>query len=82
MFSFFLLAFLIHSDKRHDFQRRRKLHYNEFEAVRRARQLMEEDGDEDDENVEHDRCASENNDDNVDMEDGANNTSASSTTRL
>ncbi|XP_031630290.1 protein phosphatase inhibitor 2-like [Contarinia nasturtii] len=33
--------------KRKDFERRRKLHYNEFEAVLRARQLMEQDEDED-----------------------------------
>ena len=31
-----------------DFERRRKAHYNEFEAVRRARQLMEQEEDEDD----------------------------------
>lgn len=32
--------------KRREFEQRRKLHYNEFEAVLRARQLMEEDEDE------------------------------------
>lgn len=31
------------AEKRVEFERRRKLHYNEFEAVRLARQLMEED---------------------------------------
>lgn len=31
------------AEKRLEFERRRKLHYNEFEAVRRARQLMEQD---------------------------------------
>lgn len=36
------------AEKRRDFERRRKLHYNEFEAVLRARQLMEQDEDEDD----------------------------------
>lgn len=35
-------------EKRHEFERRRKLHYNEFEAVLRARELMEEDDEEED----------------------------------
>lgn len=35
-------------EKRREFERRRKLHYNEFEAVMRARQLMEQDEDDDD----------------------------------
>lgn len=35
-------------EKRREFERRRKLHYNEFEAVMRARQLMEQDEEEDD----------------------------------
>lgn len=39
--------FFIFSEKRREFERRRKLHYNEFEAVMRARQLMEQDEDED-----------------------------------
>lgn len=33
-------------EKRREFERRRKLHYNEFDAVIRARQLMEQDEDE------------------------------------
>lgn len=33
------------AEKRKDFERRRKLHYNEFEAVLRARELMEQDED-------------------------------------
>lgn len=37
---FFSLFFV---EKRREFERRRKLHYNEFEAVLRARQLMEQD---------------------------------------
>lgn len=37
-----------HSEKRIEFEKRRKLHYNEFEAVRKARQLIEEDEDDDD----------------------------------
>lgn len=35
-------------EKRREFERRRKLHYNEFEAVLRARELMEEDDEEED----------------------------------
>lgn len=35
-----------YAEKRREFERRRKLHYNEFEAVMRARQLMEQDEDE------------------------------------
>lgn len=43
-----------HTVKRKEFQRRRKAHYNEFEAVRRARLLMaEEDDDEDDDDDNH-----------------------------
>lgn len=34
--------------KQIEFQNRRKLHYNEFEAVKLARKLIEEDEDEDD----------------------------------
>lgn len=36
--------------KRLEFEKRRKAHYNEFDAVRRARQLMEEEGDDDEDN--------------------------------
>lgn len=36
--------------KRIDFEQRRKKHYNEFEAVRLARQLMEQDENEEDGN--------------------------------
>lgn len=35
--------------KRLEFEKRRKLHYNEFEAVREARKLMEKEDEEDDE---------------------------------
>lgn len=40
--------------RRMEFEKRRKAHYNEFEAVRLARKLIEEedDDDEDDNNVE------------------------------
>lgn len=57
-------------EKRHEFERRRKLHYNEFEAVRRARQLMERD-DDDDENVENDHSnfSAGRTDHNMDMDD-------------
>lgn len=34
--------------KRKEFEKRRKAHYNEFDAVRQARLLMQEDDDEDD----------------------------------
>lgn len=34
--------------KRNEFEKRRKMHYNEFDAVRRARQLIEEEDDVDD----------------------------------
>lgn len=40
------MPFLTIAEKRKDFERRRKLHYNEFEAVLRARELMEQDEDE------------------------------------
>lgn len=40
-------------EKRREFERRRKLHYNEFEAVMRARQLMEQD-EEENEDIEVD----------------------------
>lgn len=35
------------TEKRVEFERRRKLHYNEFEAVLRARELMEQDEEDD-----------------------------------
>lgn len=45
-------------EKRKDFERRRKLHYNEFEAVLRARELMEQDEDEnEDEQIEIDETS-------------------------
>lgn len=64
LFSFFLI------EKRREFESRRKLHYNEFEAVRRARQLMEhdEENDEDVEN-EHSNINGIENDSNMDMDD-------------
>lgn len=37
------------SVKRKEFEKRRKMHYNEFDAVRRARQLIEEEDDDDSE---------------------------------
>lgn len=40
-----------------EFERRRKEHYNEFEAVRLARKLIEEDEDDEDDNVETDGAA-------------------------
>lgn len=41
--------FLSFSVKRNEFEKRRKMHYNEFDAVRRARQLIEEEDDDDSE---------------------------------
>lgn len=35
-------------ERRLDFEKRRKLHYNEFEALKLARKLMEEDEEDDD----------------------------------
>lgn len=39
------------TERRLDFEKRRKLHYNEFEALKLARKLMEEDEEEDDEDT-------------------------------
>lgn len=66
-------------EKRLEFETRRKLHYNEFEAVRRARQLMEqdEDNDEDVEN-DHSNITANGNDSNMDMDDDGSGTSTSS----
>lgn len=44
--SILVFSALFFAEKRREFERRRKLHYNEFEAVLRARQLMEQDEDE------------------------------------
>lgn len=58
-------------EKRREFEKRRKLHYNEFEAVRRARQLMEQDDDDDEEDVEndHSNIGASGTDNNMDMDD-------------
>lgn len=53
-------------EKRREFEKRRKMHYNEFEAVRRARQLMEQDEEED---VENDHSNNSVYDNNMDMDD-------------
>lgn len=42
------IFFVFFVERRLDFEKRRKLHYNEFEAIKLARKLIEED--EDDEN--------------------------------
>ncbi len=44
--SFYTFHFSV---KRNEFEKRRKMHYNEFDAVRRARQLIEEEDDDDSE---------------------------------
>lgn len=43
------LISLIFTVNRRTFEQKRKLHYNEFQAVKLAKQLMEEEEDEDDE---------------------------------
>lgn len=40
--------------KRKEFEKRRKAHYNEFEAVRQARLLMKDEDDDDDDNDDDD----------------------------
>lgn len=45
-----LLLFLSVPERRLDFEKKRKAHYNEFEAVRQARKLIEEEDDEDEDN--------------------------------
>lgn len=48
------------TERRLDFEKRRKLHYNEFEALKLARKLMEEEEEEDDDgtsaNKTDDQC--------------------------
>ncbi|KAJ6633650.1 Protein phosphatase inhibitor 2 [Pseudolycoriella hygida] len=44
--------------KRKEFEKRRKIHYNEFDAVRRARQLIAEEDDDDDSEGESSRTQS------------------------
>lgn len=45
------LVAIFYTGKRLEFEKRRKAHYNEFDAVRRARQLMEAEEDEDDDDT-------------------------------
>jgi protein phosphatase inhibitor 2 len=52
--------------KRNEFEKRRKIHYNEFDAVRRARQLIEEEDDDDDSEGESSRTQSNFQDNNLD----------------
>lgn len=42
------ILYWTHAERRLDFEKRRKLHYNEFEALKLARKLMEEDEEEED----------------------------------
>uniref|UniRef100_A0A182NJI1 Protein phosphatase inhibitor 2 n=1 Tax=Anopheles dirus TaxID=7168 RepID=A0A182NJI1_9DIPT len=57
--------------RKHEFERRRKAHYNEFEAVKLARKLIEEDDEEDDDGG----------DDGADNDAGDTNKSASNATK-
>lgn len=56
-------------EKRREFERRRKLHYNEFEAVRIARELMVRDEDEEEED---DVEFANSNEMDMDVNDGSN----------
>lgn len=44
-------------EKRLDFEKRRKAHYNEFEAIKMARKLIEEDDEDDDDEGETSKSA-------------------------
>ncbi|KAG4066217.1 hypothetical protein HA402_000441 [Bradysia odoriphaga] len=68
--------------KRNEFEKRRKMHYNEFDAVRRARQLIEEEDDDDESEGESSRTqcnyVDSNLDDNtMDVDDNKQSTSSS-----
>lgn len=45
------------TEKRLEFEKRRKAHYNEFEAIKLARKLIEEDDEEDDDEGETSKSA-------------------------
>lgn len=45
------------TERRLEFEKRRKAHYNEFEAIKLARKLIEEDDEEDDDEGETSKSA-------------------------
>ena len=55
-------------DKREEFEKRRKLHYNEFEAIKLARKLIKEESEDDDEDLNKVENAIDS-DDNEDISD-------------
>lgn len=61
-----LKNFFCFSVKRNEFEKRRKIHYNEFDAVRRARQLIEEEDDDDEDEGESSRTQCNYQDNNLD----------------
>lgn len=48
---------IVFTEKRLEFEKRRKLHYNEFEAIKLARKLIEEEDDEEDDGSKPESCS-------------------------
>lgn len=51
---YFIIVF---AEKRLEFEKRRKMHYNEFEAIKLARKLIEEEDDEEDDGSKPESCS-------------------------